>query len=193
MSAVFRSIDYTQITSPTGTPHAYAYNDNIFTDAEIKAQFAVYGAMWEMAKVKKMVIEMWVNDNDDLTTPNLQYPRLMWWHDSVAGTRTMTEQSLNGQPGRKEVFLKPMQKYRISMSPKFDMALYEGNNKGTLTFKYGLNKNPYRDVSDFSSASSFYSENSIQTTLYGAAVNEIRYRFYIYMDFTKKSISRSYQ
>lgn len=192
MTTVFRSIEYTATSSATGIENAFSYSDSLFSDANLAQEIRPYAAMFELARVRKFALEFWSNDNDDITTPNLAYPRLQYWYDADCQNRTMTLGSLQCQPGFRETFLKPMEKRYVSFQPKFNMALYSGKIGAVGPLTFGIGKNPYRQVQDYLDAQSFVSENAMQTALYGSSATEVRYRIHLTMDFKNKARNRVY-
>lgn len=188
-----RSDEYTGIISATGTPLLLHYSDLLVSaDNTTFNEIQKYVRMYDSFRPRKVLVEMWSDDNDDVTTANLQYPRVQWYNDPHSEGRTMTQQSIAYQEQRKECFLKPMQKVWHSIIPKFRTILYTGAS--TLQPKYGYEVNYWRDVQDLRNQTiePFVSSNGIQISLIGASVNSIKYRYHYQWDFKNPITVKAY-
>lgn len=178
------------IGDPLGQGLQLLYADTLFNDTQLNKQLVPFFSMFELFRVRKMVVEFWCNDNDDITTANIQYPRLQYLIDQLADGRTLNNASINQQAGRKEVFLKPMQKTYVTIYPKFFMEEYNGYKNATG--QAAPAGNMYREMSQLTSPTSFAARNSIQTCLYSSAVNSVYYRYHLYCDFKRINRSKVY-
>lgn len=180
INAWMRSIEYTAIVSVAGNTQLLHYSDALLSaDTNIAAELVKYVNTYDAFMPLKVLIEVWVNDNDDLTTANLAYPRMQWYNDMFSEGKTMFPYSVATQDKRQEVFLKPMQKFWHQLKPKFRQELFNG--AGNTPAQWATSTNRWRSTSQLSPTSipAFVSQNGIQAVFIGAPTNEVRYRYHL--------------
>lgn len=194
LNSWMRSIEYTAIVSAVGNTQLLHYSDSILSaDTNMAAELIKYVNTYDAFRPKKLLIEVWVNDNDDLTTANLAYPRMQWYNDMYSEGKTMYPYSVSTQDKRQEVFLKPMQKFWHSLKPKFRTELYSGATAATAQYATS-GVNLWRSTSQLTptTIAPFISQNGIQAVFIGAPTNEVRYRYHLQFEWKMPRTTKVY-
>lgn len=191
MLAVFRSVDYKAQSTPEGVASKYEYDDILFgADANLAKAVAPYIDVWTEFKVTNFEIMWWVNDDDQIVSPDQTVSRIQTVYDSDCKGKQMKDYSVQCQPNVQEEFLKPFHFVRRSYVPEF--MLMEISSLPAQVANV-LHINEWRDTSLLdTTAGNFKSNNAIQTVLYGSATNQTYYRYCISVMFRRRKVNKIY-
>lgn len=156
-----------------------------------------YVAIYDYVKIKKVVMEYWIADNDEITAVNQVPPRVHAVYDPIANGRTMSLVSTQIQPKSKMTLMKPMTKYRVSMTPLW--SLRTSGVTGAVAheqikqeFIQNSNKNNYMASHLLIDNVDTQCVNSLQQWFLGTPGLDISYTLTWYMHFKNRTQAVNY-
>lgn len=94
---------------------------DIFADTVAATEITPYGGVFDRVMVKKMTLEIWLNDNDEVTKADNVFTRLYRAYDPDSKAALFTSDQIRKIPSHKFSIMKPGVVYRMSVSPKWEV------------------------------------------------------------------------
>lgn len=147
-------------------------------------QINAYSTLYDSYKVKRVVAEWWLNDNDEFSKPDTQLVNMWQCYDHDAFSKVLKANSIKQQPGVRRHIMMPGRVYRTSFKPKFVI-----NNKNN---QYMEGFNTWMDLKDISKTNA--SGNGLQFCWEGKPEQEaISVRLTYYFAFGGRRVNSVYQ
>ena len=93
---------------------------SMVNNTTMQTQLTGIDRVYRQFKIRRVVREYWLNDNDELVKADQTIVDMYHCYDPQAYNRTLTQNSIICNPGHKFIQMKPFQRYRISMRPVWD-------------------------------------------------------------------------
>lgn len=157
---------------------------NLGSSAFTQQQINAYAVLYDLYKVKRMVAEFWLNDNDEYAKPDTQMISMWSGYDPDANSKKLTANSIKKLPGVKRQIMMPGRVYRLNIRPKFTI-----NNKNNQ-YMFGFNN--WMDLNDITHSNQC--SNAMQILFEGKAEQDaIHYRYTYYYQFRGRRVGSQYQ
>lgn len=103
-------------------------------NAQVGVQLEGYCQSFNQCKVLRMVREYWLNDNDEIVKQDQVMTEMYTVYDAEAQNRRVDNANINKFPGVKMVIMKPFERYRLSLVPKWKLTNATANTPSLWNF-----------------------------------------------------------